>query len=312
MSVINGLQPYVEFLPGVLQVPSRLVCHFGWNNETTQEFISRNFECLILNGGAFDLPDLGAKAALLKRLGLASSSNIKGLGQFKNIEILTVAWLPANGLDLSVFPRLKELSFEDEKKLEEQLPRQKNLETLSIDKFSGKDCSEFSKINSLRSLWLAQGSVRSLRGLEMCPRLESIELAYIRNLSDLAVLGELRELRSLSLQNLPKAMGEIEVNKYPNLEFLYVAECKQLTVSLSGLRCARRLKKLWLNVSSIDLDWLDIFELPDIEMVTLCAEENMPDDGSLFSLAEDAGKKLDKILHTGGRNKRCIQLYFSS
>ena len=313
MPTETDIQPNVEFLARILQTASRLVCSFGWSDESTREFLSRNFECLVLKGGkqAFHLPNLGSKASALKELVLASSGIVEGLEQFKNIEKITVAWLPRNGLDLSIFPQLKELSFEKEKRLENQLAEQENLEILSIEKYSGADCSKFSEVRNLRSLWLTQGGIRSLSGLELCSQLESIELAYLRNLSNINALMHLKKMHIISLKNLPKAHGEIEIGNYPDLEFFYVSECKQLNVSLLGLRKLKRLKKLWLNTPSTGLNWLDIFSLPEIEMVMIHADEKMPDDDALRSLAEQNGKRLTKIVHTGPRHKRGIQLYFS-
>ena len=71
----------------------RLVCRFGWNDETTRSFWSRRFEVLVLSGGrdqAFRIPDLGEKAFELKSIKLGASGVVEGLEQFRNLEHIYV------------------------------------------------------------------------------------------------------------------------------------------------------------------------------------------------------------------------------
>lgn len=312
MQVDKAQKPEAELYPPVIQTPSRLLCRFGWSEETTHSFLSQQFEQLVLSGGEnqeFHIPPLGKKAYEIKHLSLESSGIIEGLEQFRNIEKLYIDFWPKNGLDLSIFPNLRNLSIYQNKHAEKQLPELLYLNEINITGYSGLDCSLFSGMGHLHSLGLVQGRVRSLQGLETLNQLKRLELAYIRNLVDIQALYSLNELEHIELMNLPKVTGKIAINSYPGIKFFYASGTK-LVVDLAGLRDMKHLQKLWVNVSFERLHWEDIFMLPDMELVGISAEEGIPEDEEFHLFSERHEKPLKEIIRIGKRKPKGVQLKF--
>ncbi len=312
MAIENELpQPEIELWPSWDDNNAyRLVCHFGWSEEASHAFENEEIETLELSGGSFLIPRLGKKALELKNLEIRTSGIVEGLEQFENIEELTVEFLPENGLDLSLFPKLIDLSFEREKSLEKQLDNLQGLRRILITGYSGTDCSVFPSMQQLESLTLIQGRLRSLQGLESCHRLQELDLALIRGLEDITAIHTLSGLKKLSLANLPKAEGTLKISRYPEIEFFYMVKSANLSVDMSGLRGHMGLRKLWLVGSVKKLDWPDVFTLPELEMVSLPEGPTPLDDDMLRSLATRHGKMMKSIQRTGPKRDRNILIKF--
>ena len=161
----------------------------------------------------------------------------------------------------------------------------------------------------LRSLGLIQGRVISLQGLEVCSSLSSLELAYIRNLEDIQAIHGLMALEEICLENLPKVVGNLSLQSYPDLKS-FDASKVDLIVDVSGLRNLRSMQKLWLNVPFEGLDWEEIFMLPDMKLVGISTEEGIPGDDELHRFAERHGKPLKEIIRIGKRKPKGVQLKF--
>ena len=312
MQVDGKKLPEIEYEPPYFNKEGRLKCYFGWDDDTTRAFFSKVFSTLDLRGGEkheFHIPELGSKAHELKGLALHCSGVLEGLEQFSNIESLNVGSWPQNGLDLTMFGKLKSLYIDAEKRADRQLSRLTCLEGISIIGYSEQDCSAFSGMNSLRSLFFSQGRLRTLQGLESCPSLSSLELAYIRNLEDMEAIHGLGTLENIWLENLPKVTGMLSLQKYPDLKSFYASKVN-LIVDVSGLRNLRSMQKLWLNVPFQGLEWEDIFMLPDMKLVRISTEEGIPGDDELHRFAERHGKPLKEIIRIGKRKPKAIQLKF--
>ncbi len=312
MQVDSELLPEIEYEPPHFNKEGRLICYFGWNNDTTKALLSKVFTTLDLRGGErydFRIPKLGAKAHELKALSLHCNGFLEGLEQFSNIESLSVGSWPKNGLDLTMFGKLKSLYIDAEKKADRQLSRLPYLEAVSIIGYSEQDCLAFSGMKCLRSLFFSQGRLRTLQGFESCPSLSSLELAYIRNLEDLETIHGLGTLENIWLENLPKVAGNLSLQNYPGMKSFYASKV-DLVVDLSGLRNLRSVQKLWLNVPFEGLDWEEIFMLPDMKLVGISTEEGIPGDEEFHLYAERHGKPLKEIVRIGKRKPKGVQLKF--
>lgn len=312
MQAENEPCPEIEYEPSHFDKEGRLICYFGWDDDSTRAFVSRVFSTLDLRGGEkheFHIPELGSKAHELKGLALHCSGVLEGLEQFSNIESLNVGSWPKNGLNLAMFGKLKSLSIDAVKKADRQLSRLPCLEDISTIGYSEQDCSAFSGMNSLRSLFFSQGRLRTLQGLESCPSLSSLELAYIRNLEDMEAIHGLGTLENIWLENLPKVTGRLSLQKYPDLKSFYASKVN-LIVDVSGLRKLQNMQKLWLNLPFEGLDWKDIFMLPDMKRVGISTEKGIPGDEEFHRLAERHGKPLKEITRIGKRKPKAVQLKF--
>jgi len=312
MQADNESCPEIEYEPPYFDKEGRLRCYFGWNDDSTRAFVSRVFSTLDLRGGEkheFHIPELGSKAQELKGLALHCSGLLEGLDQFSNIESLNVGSWPKNGLDLTMFGKLKSLYIDAEKKVDRQIPRLPSLESIGISGYSEQDCSAFIGLKYLRSLFFSRGRLRTLQGLESCPSLSRLELAYIRNLEDMKAIHGLGTLENIWLENLPKVTGRLSLQKYPDLKSLYASKVN-LIVDVSGLRKLRGMQKLWLNLPFEGLDWEDIFRLPDMKLVRISTEEGIPGDEEFHCFAERHGKSLMEIIRIGKRKPKAVQLKF--
>ncbi|WP_147145094.1 hypothetical protein [Oceanithermus desulfurans] len=292
----------------------RLVCRFGWNDETTRSFWSRRFEVLELSGGrdqAFRIPDLGEKALELKSIKLGALGVVEGLEQFKNLEHLYVDAWPKNGLDLRIFPRLRRLHIHQVKPAEKQLSGLPDLIEIGIAGYTGLDGSLFSSMKHLQSLTLVQGRLRSLEGLEDHPKLKSMELSLVRNLVDLRALDRLSRLEHLHLQQLPKATGMIRIRTFPKMRTFYVAGShKELRVDMAGLRELKHLQKLWVMAGKEHFGFEDVFLLPHLTLAGFTSPTGTPGDDELRSLAGRHGRQLTKIHRARSKGVDVIQLNF--
>jgi len=312
MQTDNESCPEIEYEPPRFDKEGRLRCYFGWVDVSTRAFVSRVLSTLDLRGGEkheFHIPELGGKARELKGLALHCSGVLEGLEQFSNIESLNIGSWPKNGLDLTMFGKLKSLYIDAEKRADRQLSRLPCLEAISIIGYSEQDCSAFSGMNSLRSLFFSQGRLRTLQGLESCPSLSSLELAYIRNLEDIQAIHGLGKLENIWLENLPKVTGMLSLQQFPDLKSFYASKVN-LIVDVSGLHNLRSMQKLWLNLPFEGLDWEDIFMLPDMKLVGVSTEEGIPGDEEFHRLAERHGKPLKEIIRIGKRKPKAVQLKF--
>lgn len=314
MQVEKKPEPIAELYPRIIKTPSRLVCRFGWNEETTHSFFTQQFEQLELRGGEnqeFRIPALGKKADEVRDISLHSAGIVEGLLQFKNLEKLYIDSWPKNGLDLSSFPNLRILWLYQVKPAEKQLPELPCLNEIGITGYSrGVDCTLFSDMKHLQTLDLTQGRLRSLQGLEACPSLTSLDLAYIINLEDITTLHGLENLEVIRLMNLPKVSDTLTLHNYPRLKFFDGAGGVDLLVDVSGLSRLTGMQKLWLNVPFEGLDWEDIFRLPDLKLVGITTKEGIPDDETLYRFAEQYGKPIKQIRRIGVRKPKGIQLKF--
>ena len=314
MQVDSELLPEIEYEPPHFNKEGRLICYFGWNDDTTKAFLSKVFTTLDLRGGEkqeFSIPELGAKAHELKALSLHCNGVLEGLEQFSNIESLNVGSWPKNGLDLTMFGKLKSLYIDAEKKVDRQIPRLPSLESIGITGYSEQDCSAFAGLKYLRSLSFSQGRLRTLQGLESCPSLSSLEFAYIRNLEDVETIHGLGTLENIWLENLPKVAGNLSLQNYPGLKSFYASKV-DLVVDVSGLRNLGSMQKLWLNVPSEGLEWEDIFMLPKIRLVWIRTKEGIPSDEKFHLYAERHGKTVKEIERIGIRKPKGVKLDFRS
>jgi hypothetical protein len=306
--------PEVEYQPRVVNAPSRLNCRFGWGDETTQEFSSRDFEELLLKGGKkhdFHIPDLGEKAIEIKQLVMGAPGHVDGIAQFSHLQSIEIEFLPKNGLDLSIFKHLVSVFSDRNKPIEKQLGQLTELKALGLIGYSGVDCSEFAALSNLEAIALTQGRLQKLDGLEKCRKLTDVSLAYLRELTDVVALENLSGLTDISLTSLSKVAGTFTVSKYEKLQSLYIMSC-DLSVDLSSLSKNKDLERLVLGVPHKNLDWHELFSLRNLSVISFFVDTFTPGDQELNDLSNQYGHTLEKVERVGPKKKSHLRMHFSS
>jgi hypothetical protein len=288
-----------------------LRCAFGWNAETTRAFQAEEFDWLELRGGenqVFDIPALGKKKGI-KRLLLVASGIVRGLEQFAEVPEIELTTIPKNGVDLSIFTKPTLLRCEWEKALAKQVFGLTSLREMDVVGFSEPDCKAFSALPRMLGIGFTQGRLQSLAGLEECEELEELSLAHLKDLCDLSRLAKLTSLRDLSLTNLPKLQGTLDVAVFKRLRSLYVVS-SPLTINLKALHDAPDLELLWLNVPGEGLEWTSLFQKKRLQKVGLLESTDMPSDDELMTLAKQNSRQLAGIQHVGPKKSRQLQIMF--
>lgn len=304
-------QPEVAFFPRILDNPSRLECSYGWNDDTTRAFLESDFERLVIKGGksqAVNIPGLGKKASHIYDIDLDTLGQINGLEQFINIKNIDISSVPSNGINIGLFANLESLFCEWDEVLVDQVFNIKTIKNLAILGYPKSDCALFKSLTNLKEVGLTQGRVKSLSGIEFCKDIERLSLTYIKSLTDIQALYQLKKLKDLSLGNLPKVNGCLNLSSFRNLNSLYIVSTP-LSVDLSSINKVANPHKIWLNVSHINLDWRILFGKSALKTIGLMKGKEYPyNDDELYTYAKDCGRKIKNVKHVGNKKTGQIQI----
>ena len=114
-----------------------------------------------------------------------------------------------------------------------------------------KDLTDFVKLKKLQSLNLTKGNVESLVGVEQLASLASIELNYLRNLTDVSLLSKSKSLREIEIESSPKIRNSETIFSNTELTVLKLINTGALK-SLKGIEKCRALYFLNLHKTIID------------------------------------------------------------
>jgi hypothetical protein len=302
----------VERLPRVFNRPSRLRCRGAWSEEATSEFLSGEFESLELEcdvGQSIEIPPLGNAARLLEMAELRVAGRLVGLEQFESLHTIDLPLgLPANGLPLNSFPRLRSLTINCDNKTHGLLAGCEGLEGLGLVGWRDEDARFLGQFRQLRELTLTQGRIRTLRGLEELENLRTLNLAYLRGFADLSSVCRLRYLVSLDIENAPKLAGTLPIAAFSSLESLRVVSTP-ISVDLGGLKKLGQLQRLWLNGECNNLSWPDLLALPQIHIVAVpVGQSGATSIDEIERLAASHGRSIRKLDMVGPRRAQVCQL----
>jgi hypothetical protein len=340
---INSFEiPQVKFVPKsdnkYRKIDSALVCTNGWDEKTTQAFLSNDFEELHLwmrPNLRMDIPLLGEKALCVKSLSTHRSGIITGLDQFQEIGRIHIDSIPQNGINFGGFEKLRHISTTWDKKLSNDVFKCRILHELDVyEGFSDEDCQKYRLLPQLTHVGFTQGRLKNLKGLEACPDLESLRLVMVRGLVDLLDLAQFKNLRSLTLDSLPRLKWTVELTDLKELRTLHLEKLPALqgTISLSGLTFLEdicivespnaivdlsaisdmpNLRKLWLNKPHINLDLDALFSRKFIKLFQ-CKElgDLAESDETLIKRAEQHGRNITQITRPGPKKSRAVTIFF--
>lgn len=220
----------------------RLLISGGWSAEAEKEVEAGGFDRLEFHSGEYEgLRFLAPYKAQIKSLAILSGQWKSADGFDALDELRSLSLGPAmSGLDFSTVPHLRRLNIDG------WLPGYArtlfqcgNLESLRIEGYNGIDCERFGELAQLQRLTLVKGKLASLAGIARCHKLEAIELAHLRKLTDINEVGNTSSLRELELSEKLPALREFGV--------------------VFGLARLRRLSLRALDVELPEIGWLKKF-----------------------------------------------------
>lgn len=181
----------------------RLLISGGWSAAAEKEVAAGGFDRLEFHSGEHaDLRFLAPYKAQIKSLAIMSGEwgSAAGLDELDELRSLSLG--PAlKGLDFSALSRLQRLNVDGWlPRYAQSLFQCQRLESLRIEGYDGNDCERFGELSQLRRLTLAKGKLVSPAGLARCSKLEAIDLAHLRRLTDIAELARMDALARARVQ----------------------------------------------------------------------------------------------------------------
>ncbi len=304
----DSANPRTEFLPRILNTPSRLVCYNGWSDETTSSFGSHDFEQLELRGTRdqqFEIPSLGDKAGKLERLSLKAAGNVEGLKQFSAVSNLGVSTRPRNGLDLGMFGDVRRFFFEWDKSIAAQLVLLEKIESLGCIGYRFDTLAELKPLATLREIAVTQGTLISLDGVEGFTKLKSIELAHLRKLESIDALYNVPGIESLRFTRLPKVSDNLRLRQWSSLSHVYVVD-SPLSIDCEGVGTLDSLEMIWTNGPVSNLQWPELLMLKSLKKVGVVDPEM--NEAAIRATLGVLGRDIASLKLVGPRKSKQIQL----
>lgn len=289
-----------------------LALYDGMHETSVAAIQAMEFDELCLFAGDFpDLSFFAETACKIKRLSVSSAVGVMdfdGLKFLKDLNYLRLsdAIKPAvkgDVIDFSALPKLESCSFSWKDHFAPSLLECPNLRSLGLWSCPAKDLQLLSKATQITSLFLAQGSLQDLRGIEHLQSLQTLDLVMLRNLKDISALRELKALRHLKISKCSKIEDMSPIDSLTALEELYVAG-KHTFDDLEFLRNFPALQEFIFEIQLKSHDFLPLFDLPALRLgrfISLRDFAATPE--GLLESARAKGRELKLDLLGGGKIK---------
>jgi hypothetical protein len=126
-------------------------------------------------------------------------------------------------LDVSHFPRLQSFSGFWHRR-SKGLDTLKHLEKASLWQLDQRypDIASLGFSRTLRQLTITQSRIRSTAGVEQLPKLERLELNYLREKVDLAPIGKSKSIRELEIESVRNYINLPAVSGCPKLNYIQI------------------------------------------------------------------------------------------
>jgi hypothetical protein len=137
----------------------------------------------------------------------------------------------------------------------------------SDDKKASIKTIEDFDLPELTKLSIIQCGITSLKGIENCPKLQWLDLSYMRNLSDISGLATLAPtLRMLAFENCPKLTDFSVISELKELEYLELKGKNELP-NINFIKALPKLKFLILTMNVLDGDMSCLQRLQYVDAV---------------------------------------------
>lgn len=287
-----------------------LAIYDGMHEANEAAIRAMEFDELCLFAGDFpDLSVLAGSAGKIKRLSVSTAvcemdfDSLKYLKELKYLRLSDAIKPVVKGqkIDFSALPELAECAFSWKDYFTPSLLECPNLRSLGLWNCPAQDLHLLSKATQLTALYLCQGSLVDLRGIEHLQALQKLDLAHLRNLGDISALRELKSLRSLNISKCAKTEDLSPIHSLAALNALYLAG-KYTFEDLEFLRSFPALQEFIFEAQLKKHDFSPIFELPALRLgrfISLRDFNVAP--GELQELARKAGREVKLELLGGGK-----------
>jgi hypothetical protein len=181
-----------------------------------------------------------------------TKARLSEIADLKGLRVLTVESNTVFDVDLTFWPSLRELAFAWGGMFL-NLSKAKTLATLRVWSWKQRNLDYLSEAPQLRDLLLVGGSLRTLKGIELCHDLEKLTLSHIIRLEDFSALQSLGSLRVLKIDACRGLHNVGIIAALPRLQNLYLENLGNVD-SLRPLSCSRTLRKLYFRGSTNIVD----------------------------------------------------------
>lgn len=289
-----------------------LALYDGMHEINVAAIHTMEFDELCLFAG--DFPDLAAFAEAAGKIRRLSVSTAVGVMDFDSLKFLkdlnylrlSDAIKPVvkrQAIDFSAFPKLETASLSWKDYFTPSLLECPELRTLALWGCPAKDLQPLSKATQVRSLFLAQGGLVDLRGIEHLRSLEKLDLALLRKLEDISALRELKALRHLTISKCPSLEDLSPIGSLSKLEELHVSG-KHTLDDLEFLRNFPALQEFAFEIQLKKHDFGPLFDLPALRLGRFIAlRDFVGTREGLQELAQARGRELKLDLIGGGKTR---------
>lgn len=179
-------------------------------------------------------------------------SDVTPIHSLHALKALGVITYCTTEINFRAFPALEDCSLEWRPKAQ-SLFECKTLETLFVNRYSGKDVTPFANLTELESLAILNAPIDSLRGLERLQKLRRLRLANLRRISSLAGIETLNQLEELEIHTCRGFSSIKELRPLTNLRTLSLSNNGNIE-SFRPLERLARLESLVFYESTNVLD----------------------------------------------------------
>ena len=167
-------------------------------------------------------------------------------------------------LDFTQFPNLERcgINWRDGS---ESLFQCRRMVWLSISKYQGKDTEQFQQFVDLKTLYLHVSQVQDLAGLGLLHSLRSLSLYRLGHFTTLSVLSALTYLEALDIQTCKKLVDIEDIKALIGLTFFNIVNCGEIA-SLHPIKFLPNLRRIgFVGTDILDGDLSVLAESPTLE-----------------------------------------------
>ena len=251
----------------------RMVMQGVWSSTAAKAFETKGCKELELNHAkgwrGRDLSFLRKMSSSLEWFTIIdfTINDITPVNSMTSLRLLDVNTYCKTEIRFSQFPRLEECSLEWRPKAS-SLFEHRGLKKLFINKYPGKDLTDFARMTSLESLSLASPRVETLAGVEALTRLRFLGIYVARRLTTLKGVEALTSLEQLEVNDCRRVRDISPVRGLRRLRELHLCNDGEIE-TLEALTGLRRLEKFifYESTNILDGDLSVLKELPKLKAV---------------------------------------------
>lgn len=279
----------------------RAVLTSSWRDGLASEFLGQGVVELVLNYSKgwqgndltflSDLPQL--RSLVILDWKMPSVEPVHVLHELRALKISTYC---KSELRFSSFPRLEKCSLEWRPKATSLFECQ-TLTDLFLNRYKGKDCDPFSKLERLETLGLLSAPITNLEGLRGLKRLRKIRFARLRALSSLEGLSELSNLEELNIQSCRRIRSVAPLQSLSRLHTLHLNNLGEIE-SLAPLKGLSSLRTLTFTESTnvLDGDLSFLTTLKSVERISYQNRAHYSHRSEQFGKSFSGGLQVSDVL----------------